>query len=139
MFSSHPGLTERIFVAENTTVQPFTTPITFDGFTRDGVLVATLQLEAQFMHTQSKGKNTLTVLAELETTTALGNPEKVKSMTLISGKRSLSLDNTDNVPIDPLDKVSLSFQEDSKTITPFGDVDQIKLMLGPVKEWIRRD
>jgi len=139
MFSSHPGLTERIFVAENTTVQPFTTPITFDGFTRDGVLVATLQLEAQFMHTQSKGKNTLTVLAELETTTALGNPEKAKSMTLISGKRSLSLDNTDNVPIDPLDKVSLSFQEDSKTITPFGDVDQIKLKLGPVKEWIRRD
>jgi predicted Zn-dependent protease len=139
MFSTHPGLKERIFIAENTETKQFEKKTIFDGYTRRDELVATLQFEAEFLHKHAQGRKTLTVLCELQTTTALEKQVKVKGITVTVGGRSIELDNAENAPVDPMDNISISFQTDGKQVGFLNDVEGIKLTLGPVRKWIRRN
>ncbi len=138
VFSSHPDLGNRIAMAESTTMKAYEKPAVFDGFSKNGELVATISFEAEAMHTPPNSSRTLTLLAELATTTALEKPDKVSTIVLLNGKKSVTLTNLEKTPVSPLDTVTLSFQT---TWTEPGSPpvpDQIKFTLGPVQKWEKR-
>jgi Zn-dependent protease with chaperone function len=138
MFASHPALEERIEMAEHTTLKPAEKPVTFDGYSKDDELVATITFEAEVLHSGAHGQDTLNLIAELATTTALEKQDKVTSIALKAAGKTITLNNTEKTAVDPLDAITVSFQ--AKGIKPglLASMEEIKFSLGPVKRWERR-
>lgn len=138
LFSSHPGLKERVYIAEHSTFQFFENTPTFDGYTKDGELVATIKFDAEFLYEENKSKQTYSLLAELITTTALEKEDKVKEIdVIINGKRT-RIKNSEESFIYPLDTMSLTFETDKSGIGFLNNINEIDLDLGPVDEWVKR-
>jgi Zn-dependent protease with chaperone function len=138
IFSSHPDLANRIALAESTSMKAYEKPPVFDGYSKSGELVATISFEAEAVHAPAGAARTLTLLAELSTTTALEKQEKVTTLTLQAGAKSVTLTNSEKTPINPLDAITVSFQVKGADATSLPTPDQIKLSLGPVQKWERR-
>ena len=138
IFSSHPDLANRIALAESTSMKAYEKPPVFDGYSKSGELVATISFEAEAVHAPAGAAATLTLLAELSTTTALEKQEKVTALTLQAGAKSVTLTNTEKTPVNPLDAITVSFQVKGADAANLPKPEQIKLNLGPVQKWERR-
>lgn len=137
LFSTHPDLDERIFIAENVSIRPLEEPFLFEGWTKDGDAAATLSCEAQFLYTDKDGKRILTLLAEVETSPALEKESKVKSILLMTDRGNISMNNRENTPIEPNDTVGISFEASARDIDFFDTIYGIELSLGPITRWTR--
>lgn len=138
IFSAHPDLPNRIAMAESTSMKAYEKPLVFDGYSKSGELVATISFEAEAVHSPAGASRTLTLLAELSTTTALEKQDKVTTLTLQAGAKSVTLTNTEKTPVNPLDAITVSFQVKGADATSLPTPDQIKLSLGPAQKWERR-
>lgn len=135
LFSTHPALDDRIYIAEHSQIYPFETPIVFDGFTRSEELAGSLKFEAEFVYTDESKNNTHILLAELGTTTALGKEEKIKEIRLTCSGRSLKLNNKDDSPVRPQDTISMTFEITDPKMDSLQNIQAIVFKLGPVETW----
>lgn len=139
LFSSHPALDHRIYIAEHSQVYPFEKPWTFDGFTRDDQLAGTLKFEAEYVYTDEAGNQVHSLLGELETTTVLADEEKIKDIRILCDGRSLKLNNQDVSPIRPLDSVGVTFDIKNKKFETLKEIQSVELKLGPINHWTQRE
>ncbi|HKQ96394.1 MAG TPA: M48 family metallopeptidase [Candidatus Polarisedimenticolia bacterium] len=161
MFASHPGIDERIDAVSTALVGGFPESAVFQGWSEEGKLVATLQLEMQraFRNTTASpqapvgiggspapsssttGSSSLSdkysILATLYTTAELGRVSEVKKITVASAIDRITLRNAEKTEVHPLETVGMLFETTTLGRKLLGDVTEIDLDLPRVMTWSR--
>jgi hypothetical protein len=134
MFASHPDIENRIEKASSAQTQTMT-GTRFVGKNSAGETVAILEFMLQSV-SQARDGGGLEVLASVETTTALGEKDKIKDIRLRAGGRQIKLDNREDTEIFPSDSVGMMFLNDDQR-SFLGEITSIDLDLRNVRSWTK--
>jgi hypothetical protein len=139
LLASHPEIAERIDAIEKSKMQVFTDKDLFYGYNSQGELVATVSFQSQraYTGTLNQDDSGLQIIALVETTSALGNSDRIKDITLQTNLGNIVLDNKEDTEVLPNDAVGASFviktqRELVKEITG------INMKLKNVSKWERK-
>lgn len=111
LLATHPQIDERIDAIEKSTMSVFDEDDIFYGYNSQGDLVATLSFQVQrsYTGTLNQDDSGLQVIALVETTSALGDKDKIKEISINSDNGTLLFDNKEDTEVLPNDSVGASF------------------------------
>ena len=104
LFATHPHIDERLDKASATVTESFPESEAFRGVGKNGVLVATLRVDAQRLFERE-----LDVVATLSTTAELGDDDDVNTLNIRVGGQRIELKERTAEKIYPSDEVSAVF------------------------------
>lgn len=139
LFSSHPGMAERIDAVRHSKMSLFGDKDVFYGYDEDGEIVATISFQAQRVYSGTLNDDDagLQVVALVETTAALGEGVQIKDLTLQTDAGPLFLDNKEDTLVLPNDAVGASLV--SKTQKQLiGEITGVSLKMKNVVKWEKK-
>lgn len=139
LLATHPEIDERIDAVEKSEMRVFSSDDVFYGYDKEGALVATLNFQAQRAYTGTLNNDDvgLQVIALVETTSALGDRDRIKDIRLTTKSGSVLMDNKEDTEVLPNDSVGASFVNKTQR-TPVEEITGIDLKLKNVVRWERK-
>lgn len=136
MLASHPEIEERIDAIEKSKMQVFGAKDVFYGYNAAGERVATASFQAQRVYdgTLNNDDVGLQVIALVETTSALEERDRIKTVVLATDVGTILMENKENTEILPNDAVGTSFVSKTNRVL-IGKIGGIDLKLKNVVKW----
>ncbi len=153
-FSTHPSINSRIDAINNGVLQLFSIPYQYVGLNADRDTVAIITFDMQYFRQAMKpykhklflGRETklnqddgsrLRLHATLETTMYMARSTKLKDIDIFTQHDKMKLDNKENTEICPSSKTGLLFKKDGNNALIEGEIQDIKLSIPGVEEWVQ--
>jgi len=111
---THASPENRLFIVEHMQCKAASSTIYYDAYNKAGELVYTLSFDGQCLYKQRDGTEHSKLLAQVQTTAAIGKSVSINSVAIEGGQKQAEFKTDGKVEISPLDTIGISFDAIAK-------------------------